>query len=295
MFRGKTFYIKRDDLIDPYLSGNKYRKLYALTQLSPTDIDTLISYGGNQSNAMFSIAALCHQKGWNFKYVTKTIPDYLRNNLIGNLKNALDMGMKLHEVPAMEYEETIDVLKKDHPLTNSEPRTSNPELQTIFIRQGGADPLAEEGIVVLAQEIEQWSKKGNVNTLNIITPSGTGTTAFYLAKSLPQFQVYTTALVGTTLYLKDQMSQLGGIPENLHIMETKKMYRFGHLYKEYLQMYDALRDAGMTFDLLYAPKTWLALEENSEKIEGDILYVHSGGIRGNETMLERYRYKNMHL
>ena len=56
MFRGKPVYIKRDDLIDPCLSGNKFRKLYALTVTDSSKYNQVISYGGNQSNAMLSIA-----------------------------------------------------------------------------------------------------------------------------------------------------------------------------------------------------------------------------------------------
>ncbi len=298
MFHGNTFYVKRDDLIDPFLSGNKYRKLYALTQITPADIDTVISYGGNQSNAMYSIAALCHQQGWKFEYITKTIPGYLRDKLTGNLKNALAFGMQLHEVSAKEYEEQVAKLKEKYPLKpkidHSKMAKGNPRGgKKILIRQGGADPVAEAGIFKLAAEILVWSESIQLRRLNIITPSGTGTTAFYLAKSLPQFQVYTTALVGTDDYLREQMSQLGKIPDNLHMMETRKSYRFGHLYQEYLEIQQGLHQSGIQFDLLYAPKTWLALGENLEKLDGEILYVHSGGISGNETMLERYKYAGL--
>jgi len=247
---------------------------------------------------MYSIAALCHQKGWTFEYITKTVPDHVRNNLTGNLKNALEFGMQLHEVSAKEYEKQVAMLKEKYPfkpkIYHSKTTKGNPRGgKTILIRQGGADPVAEAGIVKLAAEILVWSENIQLRKLSIIIPSGTGTTAFYLAKSLPQFQVYTTALVGTDDYLREQMSQLGKIPDNLHMMESKKSYRFGHLYQEYLQVQQELYQSGIEFDLLYAPKTWLALGENLEKLDGEILYVHSGGISGNETMLERYKYAGL--
>ena len=235
---------------------------------------------------MFSIACLCHQKGWRFEYVTKTIPGHLRGNLTGNLKNALSLGMQLHEVSALEYGDVISGLKEKYPL-HSTPLDQNQK--TLFIRQGGADPLAESGVNVLAAEIETWMAGRSIDSLSIITPSGTGTTAFYLAKALPKLNVYTTALIGTTEYLVEQMRQLEEIPENLYFLNTEKKYRFGNLYPELFEIQSELKNLGVEFDYLYAPKTWLSLAENMDTINTPLLYVHSGGVSGNETMLARYK------
>ena len=32
---GRAFYVKRDDLADPFLAGNKFRKLHALLETPP--------------------------------------------------------------------------------------------------------------------------------------------------------------------------------------------------------------------------------------------------------------------
>jgi len=284
VFRGSSYYLKRDDLIDPYLSGNKYRKLFALTQLPDEAVDTLVSYGGNQSNAMLSIAALCQKKGWKFDYYTKEIPAYLKANPLGNLAVSLSLGMRVHPLEHHNYEQKI--LELSH--------TPLP-IRKLLVRQGGADPLAEQGIKILADEILAWSEEMKIEKLNVVTPSGTGTTAYYLAKSLPNVTVLTTPLIATEAYLLEQMSILGEIPKNLTILQTQATYRFGHLYKSFLKVYREFEVTGIEFDLLYAPKLWLALDENRANISGEILYVHSGGISGNETMLERYAYKGISL
>jgi 1-aminocyclopropane-1-carboxylate deaminase/D-cysteine desulfhydrase-like pyridoxal-dependent ACC family enzyme len=49
----------------------------------------------------------------------------------------------------------------------------------------------------------------------------------------------------------------------------------------------------MTFDLLYAPKMWLTLLAYLKHLQGEVLYVHSGGLLGNASMLERYRHKGL--
>ncbi len=274
-FQGFDFYIKRDELIDPYLSGNKYRKLYALLQTPAETYNTIISYGGTQSNAMLSMAALCKQKGWQFEYYCKPLASQLKQQPSGNLKAALDLGMQLLESP--DYDTLIPTLQSHD--------------KTLLIPQGGADPLAELGIQILAGEIKQWQQAQNISKLNIVTPSGTGTTAYYLAKHLPNFQILTTACVGDHAYLHQQMQQLGSIPHNLKWLEPSRKYHFAKPYPEFLDTYQALKQNGIEFDLIYAPLMWQTLLASMQNIQGTVLYVHSGGLMGNATMLERYAQK----
>ncbi len=271
-FKGYDFFIKRDELIHPLLSGNKYRKFYTLIQTPADTYNTIISYGGSQSNAMLAIAALCHQKGWAFAYICKPLPQHLKAKPTGNLKAALDLNMQLIE--ASDYDTKVSSLKNSG--------------KTLLIPQGGADPLAQAGIMQLGNEITTWQATQNIDKLNIVTPSGTGTTAFYLAQTLPNCQIITTALVGDNTYLKQQMQQLGNIPNNLTLLESSKKYRFAKPYPEFLQTYEELKQNGVEFDLIYAPLMWQTLLDNMQHIQGTILYVHSGGLTGNATMLARY-------
>ncbi len=281
-FRGRDFYVKRDDTIDPLLSGNKYRKLYTFLQTPPQDYSKIYSYGGIQSNAMLSIAVLCHQKGWEFHYTAKTIPSSLKRDITGNLKLAMALGMRLHEVSPADYDEAVALLRAQE----SEPKR-------LLVSQGGADPLAKEGVEVLAEEVKAWRREHSDDPLTVVTPSGTGTTAYYLAQALPEYKVVTTPVIGNREYLLTQLARLGTYPENLHLLQSEKKYHFGKPYVEFLKLYQELKQSGLEFDLLYGTKMWLVLLENIESIEGDILYVHSGGIIGNETMLQRYDYKGM--
>jgi 1-aminocyclopropane-1-carboxylate deaminase len=280
-FRGRDYYIKRDDTIHDLLSGNKYRKLFSLLQLPNSHYYHLISYGGTQSNAMLSIAYLAHSKGWMFTYYCKTLPLHVKQNPCGNLARSLELGMKIIEIPPEDFE--MEISKLFFRLNERE----------LLIPQGGADPIAEEGVKVLAQEIEMFKKEQGIEHLNLATPSGTGTTAYYLAKHY-KGNVYTTACVGDSSYLKKQMQALGVLPSNLHLLTTSKRYRFGTPYQEFLKINQELENAGIIFDLLYAPPMWQALDEHKNFIEKiPMLYVHSGGVIGNESMMERYRYKKM--
>lgn len=287
-FHGRKLYIKRDDLIDQDLSGNKFRKLFFLLNSSSADYKRIISYGGSQSNAMASIAALSKRQEWRFIYVTKALSSTLRQNLEGNLKAAIDDGMELVEVPHEQYREVVESLYSPAPYAGL-----GLEDGDLVLAQGGADLGAREGIVLLAEEIAQWKHQHKVEKLTVVTPSGTGTTAYFLAMSLPDITVITTPLIGSKEYLFEQMDFLGPLPENLAVIETEKKYRFAKTYPEYLALYNMFLDQGVEIDLLYAPKMLRALSETLADIEGDILYVHSGGVKGNHTMLARYRFKGL--
>jgi 1-aminocyclopropane-1-carboxylate deaminase/D-cysteine desulfhydrase-like pyridoxal-dependent ACC family enzyme len=266
---GRDFYVKRDDLTDIYLSGNKYRKLYTLLQTPKQNLKKIISYGGSQSNAMLAIARMCELKSWEFIYYTKTLSNKQKEESLGNFYLAKKLNMKHIEIGHELYRSFIASLD------------FNNDKDTFLIHQGGAIKEAKEGLEVLAQEILH----SNTEVKSLATPSGTGTTALFLALALPAFKVYTTPCVGDVEYLKQQMSALCEIPKNLIILEPKKKYHFAKPYKEFLQIQKKLLTTGIEFDLLYAPSMWEALLEQTSET---ILYIHSGGVSGNQSMLKRY-------
>jgi len=275
-------------LIDEDLSGNKFRKLQFLLDTPSTTYKRIISYGGNQSNAMASIAALCKRKGWPFLYITKVLSTTLKQNISGNLAAALDDGMELIEVMHEEYRDVISSLHSGLPNASVQKREGD-----LLLAQGGADLGAKEGIEQLAKEISVWQLENGSKELTVVTPSGTGTTAYFLATALPEVTVITTPLIGSKEYLEEQMQYLGKLPDNLRVIETQKKYRFGKTYTEYITVYQGLLEQGIEMDLLYAPKMLIALSEAMENIEGDLLYIHSGGVKGNISMLERYMHKGL--
>jgi len=279
ILEGRAFLVKRDDLIDPYLAGNKYRKLYTLLQTDSAVYDTIVSYGGTQSNAMLAIAAMSAKKGWNFHYYTKPLSQTQRTYLSGNFANSLALGMKHYEIEEELYRDYIASLRLEL------------DTRTFVVDQGGAVAAAKEGLEVLAAEIRQQKESGLIDedVYALATPSGTGTTALFLALALPEYRVYTTPCVGNVEYLKEQMSALAPLPQNLTILPPKKKYHFAKPYEEFFQLYAKLKSVGIEFDLLYAPAMWQTLlEQTNEKV----LYIHSGGVSGNESMLARYSQKS---
>ena len=274
-FMGRKFLLKRDDLYDPFLSGNKFRKLHALIQTPKNALRKIISYGGTQSNAMVAIAKLCYDKEWEFVYYTKQLSHTQRENPQGNFAYALDFGMQCVELEPSLYKDFISSL--DIGL----------DTMTHLVHQGGADKGAQVGMEILAEEIRMQTS----DVLPVALPSGTGTSAFFLAHALPEYTIYTVPAVGDAVYLRTQMKSLGDLPENLVVLQPKKKYPFAKPQKEFFCMWEDLKmQTGVEFDLLYAPILWQTLLEQTK---GTFLYVHSGGVLGNESMLARYKAKKI--
>jgi len=271
---GREFYVKRDDLIDPFLAGNKFRKLYTLLQTPSHKYNTIISYGGTQSNAMLAISAMCKNKGWKFIYYTKPVSQSQKDENCGNYFHAIELGMNHKEIEPELYRDFIASLF----LTSDE--------KTFILDQGGAVAEAKEGLEVLAEEI----KESQLPIKSLATPSGTGTTALFLALALPTYTIYTIACIGDSEYLKQQMQSLHTIPNNLVILEPNKKYHFAKPYQEFIDIYKKTKESGIEFDLLYAPSMLKALLEQTDE---EILYIHSGGVSGNESMLKRYEKKGL--
>lgn len=271
---GRDFYVKRDELVDPFLAGNKFRKLYTLLQTPSEKFNRIISYGGTQSNAMLAIAAMCREKNWEFVYYSKPISNTLKSENCGNFNYAKKLGMVHLEIQHQYYKEFISSLR------------FNLDEKTFIVDQGGAVNEAKKGLEVLAHEI----RDSGLHVKSLATPSGTGTTALYLAHNLPEYKVYTTPCVGDSAYLRQQMSALAKIPSNLIILEPKIKYHFAKPYRELLVVWQKLLKSGVEFDLIYAPSLWECLLKQSDE---EIIYIHSGGVSGNESMLNRYTKKGL--
>lgn len=281
-FANNRFYLKRDDQLHSHFSGNKARKFMALLDSDLPGISTLISYGSAQSNALYSLAALARIKGWKFEFYVDHIPTWLHQRPIGNYRGALDLGAHIIEVSPiniMPPEQYIDTIRQ-------------PDASCLVVPEGGRSKMAETGIKQLALEILNWMRMETKTQFVVALPSGTGTTAIYLQKYLKPhgIEVLTCACVGGNDYLIQQFDEL---EERQYptIISTEKKHHFGRLYEADYQMWqNLLEQTHVEFDLLYDPMMWQCLlpwmEAHPEKT---VIYIHQGGLLGNESMLPRYQ------
>ena len=271
VFNKQKYFIKRDDLLNSDFSGNKARKFYYYLINDFPDIKKVVSHGSSQSNAMYSLSVLCKLKNWQFDYYVDHTASFLKENPIGNYKYAIKNGMNIIE------SEVPDFFDKE----------------TLFINEGGALVQASHGIEVLANEIKLWVNQNNIKDIKVFLPSGTGTTALFLQKYLP-FEVLTCPCVGNEEYLKKQFEVLEKKNHPL-ILKIDKKYHFGKLYKEFYEIHNnLLTQTNIEFDLLYDSLGWICFENYVKQLKEantTFLYIHQGGIIGNESMYDRYKHK----
>lgn len=281
-FKNHQVFIKRDDLLDKDFSGNKARKFYYFLNHDFNGIKKIISFGSAQANSLYSLSVLAKIKGVKLDFYVSHISSFLKENPQGNYKEALKNGTNIIELNQIELstqeyiEENILKDEKDY----------------IYIEEGGRVKEAEFGIKILAEEIKEWAIKNEKENLKVFLPSGTGTTAVFLQKHL-EYEVITCACVGDEEYLKKQFFKLNS-DESKHpiIIKNKKKYHFGKLYKEFYEIHlKLLTETKIEFDLLYDSLGWSNLISSKYFQNENILYIHQGGILGNESMIKRYKNK----
>jgi len=128
-------YIKREDLTDSYISGNKFRKLkYNLLDAHKNGHDTLLTFGGAYSNHIHAVAYAGYK--FNFKTIgiirgETTLP------LNPTLADAQSFGMKLHYISRSSYRNK----KENYFLDDLKSRFGN----FYLIPEGGSNALAVKG------------------------------------------------------------------------------------------------------------------------------------------------------
>lgn len=261
-------------MIGGEFNGNKARKLEYFLNADLKDIKRVVSYGSSQSNAMYSLSVFAKIKGLEFYYVVSNLNSNLANEPIGNLKFALENGMKLQ-------------VAKDRKLRAKE--LAGELKDALLINEGVWQNEAEAGFITQAKEIEEWARKEG-KFVDIFLPSGTGTSAAFLAKHT-KFNVFTCPCVGDGDYLRSEILALD--PDSkVEILNSPKKYHFGDLKFELYEIWlEALEQTGVEFDLIYDPVGLLTMFANLDRFKNEILYIHQGGILGNISQKMRYERK----
>ena len=160
---------------------------------------------------------------------------------------------------------------------------------SLFINEGVWQPQAEAGFISQARQIERWAEAEG-KTVDIFLPSGTGTSAAFLAKHV-KFDVFTCPCVGDADYLKSEIEAL--TPNSkVRILQPPKKYHFGDLKPELYQIWrEVCEQTGIEFELIYDSVGFLTMMANLGAFKNEILYIHQGGALGNISQKLRYERK----
>lgn len=282
-----SLYIKREDLIHPTISGNKYRKLkYNILEAQSQGKKTLLTFGGAYSNHIAAVAATGKECG--FKTIGIIRGDELGNNIeetfLSNptLKYAHDCGMEFKFVTRAVYRDK-----------NSE--VFNANLKNEFgdfylIPEGGTNELAIKGCEeILSKDTDQFDY--------VCVSIGTGGTISGIINSAKEHQnvIGFPALKGN--FLEGEIRKWIGEKLNWKLNTD---YHFGGYAKTTDKLIHFInnfkQETEIPLDPIYTGKMVVGVVDLINKdyfAKGSkILLIHTGGIQGIQGMNAILRKKN---
>ena len=268
-------WIKRDDLLHPIISGNKWRKLkYILQHALSLDSDTLISMGGAYSNHLHALAYVGKILG------LKTI-GLIRGEqpatLTPTLQDVQHWGMELKFVSRSDYR-LLRQYKQWSDLPDLKPRQ-------YWLPEGGAQALALKGVAELVHEID-------IAYDTLCVPCGTGTT---LAGIVNAVTADTTvigfaALKNAGFLTADVNTLLPNYKGNWHINLDYHAGGFAKTNAELLAFIDGFEArTQIPLEPVYTGKMLYGLydliKKQAFKPYQRIIAVHTGGLQGKRGLL----------
>ena len=274
-------YIKRDDLIHPEISGNKWRKLkYNLIHVIENKYDTMLTFGGAFSNHIYAAAAA----GKIFGIKTIGIirgEEHLPLN--STLSFAVSCGMELHYLDRTTYRNRNDETFRN----NLALKFGNPYI----VPEGGSNMLALKGVAELVKSI-------GIDYDYICCANGTGgTIAGIIAGLAGEKKVlgFPSLKGGGFLHSVIDEFVYNYIKTKFDNYELITNYNFGGYAKITKQLIDFIDEFleinNIPLDPIYTGKMFYGINDlikNNYFNEGaNILAIHTGGLQGNMGMKEK--------
>ena len=276
--KGLTVFVKRDDLIHPEISGNKWRKLkYNLLNASLLGYKSILTFGGAYSNHIYATAAA--GKYFGFETIGIIRGDELNENSSTTVKFAAECGMKLHFVSRSEYREMRE---------NPQNHTFILSLKRSFIiPEGGTNEFALGGVGEMIDEIsEQLGYAPNY----IICPVGTGgTIAGIIAKSDSKTSILGICVLKNGHYLENEINYLvenniGKQKQNFEILLENHHGGYAKKTPQLMKFIEEFEEKhSFRIEPIYSGKMFFAFDELLEttiKPNSTVVLIHTGGLQG---------------
>ena len=262
-------FIKRLDLIDPFISGNKLFKLkHNVDRALFEKKNMLITFGGAFSNHILATAAYAKKKNIDCLAIIRG-EEYSELNPLLTL--AKENGMNFCFVSRKEYAKRND--------NNYVSELIRKYKKAFIIPEGGNNKL---GVLGAEEILETQDKSFDY----IICPIGTGATLSGIVNSSKKTQkVIGINCVNDTKYINEKISQKTN-KKNWEIINEFNFggfAKFDNLLTEYLKKFKL--NYKITLDLNYTAKMFFGFEKLIERRyfqrKSKVLLIHTGGIYGN--------------
>lgn len=282
-------WLKREDLIHPFVSGNKFRKLkYNLQEAKAQEQGVLLTFGGAFSNHIAATAYAAHKNGLKSigvirgEELVQNIEKTLQKN--ATLRFAHEHGMQFYFVSRQAYRE-----KKSNDFIQD---LKNKFGDFYLLPEGGTNELAVKGCKEILTEADQHFDY-------VCCPVGTGGTISGIIESTSSTQrvIGFPALKGD--FLRDEIQRF--TQKNNWSLTID--YHFGGYAKVNLELVNFMngffKETGTLLDPIYTGKMMFGLIEQIDQglfsKNTRILAVHTGGLQGIAGINQQLARKGMPL
>jgi len=281
---GVQLYIKREDLLHPEVSGNKFRKLkYNLLKAKKGGFKRLLTFGGAHSNHISATAAA----GKIFGFETLGI---IRGEELSNseekwsptLKYAASCGMKFKFISRTEYRD------KDSEEYHQKLILKYPE--AFIIPEGGTNPLAVKGCgEIFSEEDKRFDF--------VCASVGTGgTIAGLINASLENQKIIGFSSLKSN-HLKDEISSLAK-KDNWEINTNYHFGGYAKVNKDLINFMNTFsKKYKIILDPVYTGKLVFGIFDLVKKgffpVNSKILVIHTGGLQGIDGMNRILKKKDL--
>jgi 1-aminocyclopropane-1-carboxylate deaminase len=277
--------IKREDLLHPFISGNKFRKLkYNLLQAKAENQGTVLTFGGAYSNHIAAVAYAGKEQG--FKTIGVIRGEELGNKIADNptLKFAQECGMQFEFVTREAYR------------FKTEPDFIT-DLQQKFgsfylVPEGGTNEYAIKG----CEEI--LTDEDNAFDFICCAVGTGGTISGIINSALPHQKVLGfPALKGD--FLKDEIRKFA-TNKNWELITDYHFGGYGKVNEELVQFINQFyKQTQVPLDPIYTGKMVFGvidlIQKNYFPNNAKILLIHTGGLQGIQGMNVILKNKNKTL
>lgn len=294
---GVAIWLKREDLIHPHVSGNKWRKLkYYLRDFEQSGKACMLTFGGAFSNHLAATAAAANL----VKVPSKALVRGEEVTHNSTLDFCRAQGMEIEAISRKQY------ATKDNPEFLRALEKRLPEVYVI--PEGGKGPLGVKGCIEILDKVEE--------VFDVVTVcAGTGTTAagILLHPSCKKLLCF-PALKGGGFLRQAIHRQL--LDYQLHFSTSfdeekllnygfslEENYHFGGYAKVSSELIDFMnqfyRDYGVALDPVYTAKMLFGLFEKIKAGHFErgtkILAIHTGGLQGIKGMNTRLEKRGLKI
>jgi 1-aminocyclopropane-1-carboxylate deaminase len=273
---GIYLYLKRDDLIHPVISGNKWRKLkYLLKKARDEKKEHLVTFGGAFSNHLLATAAAGAQFGFKTTGMVRGEDVVNEHLFLCRL-----YGMELIFVDRESY--------RDKPILFAKYFGSN--TNAFFIDEGGASPEGAQGCTELMDELMETYD-------HLFCACGTGTTAAGIINGINnnylETEFHAVPVFKNGGFMAAEIDKYL-IKPSVYQLHTD--YHFGGYAKTTPELINFIKQfvatTGILIEPVYTGKMLYAIFDLAAKDKfkpgSKILAVHTGGIWGLLGMKDKF-------